>query len=267
MVLKAGIEDPGLLGIPGSLLPELREQAELFSREDLLRLFDAFQKIETSMKYSTQVRFQLEMGLIELSQIAKLRSLEDLIAEFSDAEENPQNATGGLAPSRPASPAPVSPAPRPAALRPQPTPDSAEKSILEDPPAAIPAPGSKDLLLKIAGAIGRASLETILQDLEGARLQGDRIVLEMGAAKEFVRNQIKENLPLIIETARRVVGRQVSVQIGDSAASEPPRQPSHDSVENKAVDPDMLEKAKREPIVKSFLDVFPGRVKADKIDS
>jgi hypothetical protein len=30
---------------------------------------------------------------------------------------------------------------------------------------------------------------------------------------------------------------------------------------------DLLEKAKREPIVQSFLDIFPGQVKAEKIDS
>jgi len=60
MVLKAGISDPALLGIPESILPDLSQQADLFSREDLLRLFDAFQKIETGMRYASQLRFQLK---------------------------------------------------------------------------------------------------------------------------------------------------------------------------------------------------------------
>ena len=93
MVLKAGITEPASLGIPGSLLPDLREQADLFSREDLLRLFEAFQKIEASMKYATQVRFHLEMGLIELAHINRLRPLEELIQEFTSVTEgnSPQN--------------------------------------------------------------------------------------------------------------------------------------------------------------------------------
>ena len=100
MVLKAGISDPALLGIPESILPDLRQQADLFSREDLLRLFDAFQKIEAGMRYASQLRFHLEMGLIELSHISRLRPIEDLIAEFSAAEgtSSPRNPGSLLSP-------------------------------------------------------------------------------------------------------------------------------------------------------------------------
>ena len=38
------------------------------------------------MRYASQLRFQLEMGLIELAHISRLRPIEDLIAEFSAAE-------------------------------------------------------------------------------------------------------------------------------------------------------------------------------------
>jgi DNA polymerase-3 subunit gamma/tau len=262
MVLKAGIEDPLLLGIPGSLLPDLRRQAELFSKEDLLRIFDAFQKIDTAMKYSTQVRFQLEMGLIELSQIAKLRSLEDVIAEFSAQEK--QDGIIGPPPSRPA-PAPVPP--QAVSRSPQPAPDVPDFSPAEAPSPAVASVDSKDLLFKIAGAIGRESLESVLQSLECARIQDDKIILEPGTANEFFRRQIKENLPAITQAASKVVGKQVSVLLRESDVSEPRNKPSSSPVaSNNAPEPDLLEKAKREPIVKSFIDVFPGRVKAEKID-
>jgi DNA polymerase III subunit gamma/tau len=265
MVLKAGIEDPLLLGIPGSLLPDLRQQAELFSKEDLLRIFDAFQKIDTAMKYSTQVRFQLEMGLIELSQIAKLRSLEDLIAEFSAQEK--QDGIIGPPPSRPG-PAPA-PQPLPSvSRRPQPAPDVPDSSPAEAPGPAVARVDSKDLLHKIAGAIGRESLESVLQSLECARIQDDIIILEPGTANEFFRRQIKENLPAIAQAASKVAGKQVSVLLRESDVSEPRNKPSSSPVaSNNAPEPDLLEKAKREPIVKSFIDVFPGRVKAEKIDT
>ncbi len=38
MVLKAGVSDPAVIGMPESQLADARAQAELFSREDLLRL-------------------------------------------------------------------------------------------------------------------------------------------------------------------------------------------------------------------------------------
>jgi DNA polymerase III subunit gamma/tau len=268
MVLKAGIEDPLLLGIPGSLLPDLREQADFFSKEDLLRLFDAFQKIETAMKYSTQVRFQLEMGLIELSQIAKLRSLEELITEFSaqagdDLPSKPKIVGSGLA--APSTPISTPPAPPSAALKPQSANDSGNPSLENraTPPSDF---GSNDLLLKIAGAVESASLESVLQSLKGARLQNDKVLLELGAANEFFRQKIKENLAAISQAASKVIGKNVSVLLGDSSVPVSPV-PSPGPSNNVVQETDILEKAKREPIVKSFIDVFPGRVKAEKIDT
>ncbi len=266
MVLKAGIDDPGLLGIPGSLLPELREQAEFFSKEDLLRLFDSFQKIETAMKYSTQVRFQLEMGLIELSQIAKLRPLEDLIAELSARTEEEPVRSEVARPNKDVERKPVTPAapanPPPAALKPQISVDPAEYSLLENSGAL----DSKSLLLKIADGVGREALESVLQGMGGARLQEDKVIIDPGTANEFFRKQVKENLPVITQAAAKILGKKVTVLLGELAASEP-QGPQGIKPENRAPDEmDILEKAKREPIVKSFIDVFPGRVKAEKID-
>ena len=281
MVLKAGISDPALLGIPESILPDLRQQADLFSREDLLRLFDTFQKIETGMRYASQLRFQLEMGLIELAHVSRLRPIEDLIAEFSAAEgvsslRNP-GASSIPAPAAPAtlsvSPAPGNPVPRsPIATAkekfamPEP-----ERAALSMPPVeegnvmAAPIADPRNFLFKIAAAVGRESLESLLQTLEGASLKGGQVVLQTGSANEFVRRQIKDNLPAITQAAIRVIGSKVAVVLGDPV-SQPGSNPQ--GMQNApSNDSNLLEKAKREPIVRSFLDVFPGPVKAEKIDS
>jgi DNA polymerase III subunit gamma/tau len=280
MVLKAGISDPALLGIPESLLPDLRKQADLFSREDLLRLFDAFQKIETGMKYATQVRFQLEMGLMELAHITKLRSLEELLAEFASMAEGetPQQ----LKPAARSSLATPSerPTPRPDSFKPNPKPSPvpvAEKSkapearpgVASEPAAVVAndfalAGDPRDLLLKIAAAVGRASLESVLHSLKGARLQGGQIVLDVGASSEFIRRQIKENLEILSQAASKVVGKKVMVMLGEAESRQAPN-PS--VMSDQPSEPDVLEKAKREPVVRSFLDVFPGPVKAEKIET
>jgi len=281
MVLKAGISDPALLGIPESILPDLRQQADLFSREDLLRLFDAFQKIEAGMRYASQLRFQLEMGLIELAHIARLRPIEDLIAEFSAAEEGDFPRNPGPQSTPPAlTPAPSSSGPSAVktGIR-HPAVPAKEKLTVPEPeraaPSMPPAAGSgvtaspvadpRNLLFKIAGSVGRESLESLLQTIEGAILKGNQVVLQMGSANEFVRRQIKENLPDITRAATRVLGSNVAVILGEPGTRSGPNPQATQNA--KTNDDDLLEKAKREPIVKSFLDVFPGPVKAEKIDS
>jgi DNA polymerase-3 subunit gamma/tau len=288
MVLRAGIADPALLSIPESLLPDLREQAELFSREDLLRLFDAFVRIESGLKYTTQVRFQLEMGLIELAYISKLRSLEDLVVEFKtiageEASQRPQGAANVP------SPASAAPAESRSALarstssnlhqKPafdhvpeKPAVPESQEGAYSGPSAAdsgkaMPAgQDSRDLLLRIAAAVGREALESLLQMLDGARIQEDTVVLEPGKTNEFFRRQVKDNLSLITQAAIKVIGRKVAVVLGEATLPQP-QDPSGSQVSyDRPPDVDLLEKAKHEPIIKSFLDVFPGPVKAEKID-
>jgi DNA polymerase III subunit gamma/tau len=285
MVLKAGIADPALLGIPESLLPELRAQADLFSREDLLRLFDAFQKIETGMRYATQVRFQLEMGLIELAHIAKLRPIEELIAEFSgDAAayaegESPREAAppasnrAAMSSAPPANPGFTKGNSRTAAApakekfappEPERTAPSVPPPPVAEAPIVAPVADPRDLLFKIAAAIGRESLESVLQHFEGASLKDNQVVLLPGAANEFARRQVKDNLPAITQAAGRVLGGKVKVLVSEPEAK--PVAASRSVPDNQPDSSDLLEKVKREPIVKSFLDVFPGLVKAEKID-
>ena len=292
MVVKAGVSDTALLGVPESLLPDLRSQAELFSKEDLLRLFDAFLRVEADLRYATQVRFQLEMGLIELAQITRLRPLEEVIADFtrlagSDAPaRTPAAATRAagapLKPSPPAAPpaAAASSVSRPVA-GPRPV-RSAQSSMppgeapkaeaaTDSPPAAMPLPegvhDSRELILRISAHVRKESLESILQAISGAELQGGTLILDPGPISEFYRRQIRENLPVIANAASEVFGKPVNVQISGSPpqgrTSAPVNRPDPPG-ERK---PDVLERAKKEGVVQSFLEVFPGPVKAEEIDS
>ena len=206
MVLKAGVSDTALLGVPESLLPELREQADLFSREDLIRLFDTFQKIETGMKYATQVRFQLEMGLIELAHAARLRPIEDLIAEFSTFADSSGMGSGagtgsgsgigtgsgaGAFQARPEKPSA-------SAGKPPSAPQYKQRNVS----AAAPAPAPRN-----------------------------------------------PESPMPPSAAQRSQRPATTGAAGDLPKKED----------------DILEKAKKDPIVRSFMDTFPGPVSAEKI--
>ncbi len=284
MVLKSGVSDPFVLGVPESLLPDLTQQAGLFSREDLLRLFDALLKVEADLRHAIQTRFQLEMGLIELAQIPRMRALEEVIADFTRLVGG--GAPPGVPAGRPATAAPAQGRATPPAnnalpqakeqSRPVP---AARKDVPTEPPRAeMPAPadsaetlsqgsaGTRELLEKIAAAIQKESLEPILHSLAGAKVQDDAVVLDLGAApNEFLRKQLKDNLAVIAQAATTVVGRNVEVLIDDmTPVSQAPNRPGAPAA-GAVREEDVLERARREPAVKSFLDTFPGPVKAEKI--
>jgi DNA polymerase III subunit gamma/tau len=283
MVLKAGVTELAVLGVPESMLGELSERAALFSREDLLRLFDALIKVEADLRFATQTRFQLEMGLIELAQIPRMRSLEELIADFQ------QLVKGGPAPEfgsqRQGTSIVSSTRPPEARIEPalqERAPAQPATPVAQAPPAAASAPPSlsppmasgsipdggsdpKLLVEQIASAVQKESLEPILHSLPGAKIRGHSVILDLGhPPNEFLRRQLKDNLPVIAQAASRVLGRTVQVFLDDvpaeatkSHAEEPPAI----AIPQK----DLLERAKKDPTVQSFLDIFPGPVKTEKI--
>lgn len=250
MVIKAGATDPSVIGVPQDLVPELRKQAELFSQEDLMRLFDSLLQTEADLKYATQIRFQLEMGLIKLAQISRLRALEDLIADFTalvQGEPPPKRSTEGTLPPTTAKRSNPSPPP---------------------PPSPPPASQSRELIQKIAAAVQKEPLQSILEQVASAETKGDAVTMDLKTVNVFYRQQIRENIPVIARAAAAVIGRPVKIDLGEDALAAtssgpaPMTQPeSLGSSQN-----DILEKAKREPVVQSFLDAFPGPVKAERIE-
>jgi DNA polymerase-3 subunit gamma/tau len=266
MVFKAGVTDLQVLGVPESLVPELREQAELFSTEDLLRIFDALLKTEGDLKDATNPRFQLEMGLIELAQLPRVRSLETLIAEFSAFVKGNLPGPSGTETAPGTSGSAVEKEPSRAA-KPRKggaivgSSDAASSSARTSEPSPMEQLPPQDLLQKIAGAVQKESLESALRALPQAELKDDSLVLDLTRLNEFFRRQIRENISSIAQAASLIAGRSITVSFlhelgspAEAAAAAPPLT-------------DILERARREPIVQSFLDRFPGPVKAEEIDS
>ncbi|NWG13887.1 MAG: DNA polymerase III subunit gamma/tau, partial [Acidobacteria bacterium] len=289
MVVKAGVSDTGLLGVPESTIPDLRSQADLFSREDLLRQFDACLRIESDLRHATQPRFQLEMGLIEMAQLARLRPLEELIAEFADLARGepvprpvPPQARAGPPGLQPRRQAVTAAQPPPAAVGPSVSSETAHTPAPPpaphvEPPASPAAPagavalpeGVRDpteLILRISAHVKKESLESILQELPGAELQADALLLDVGPVNEFFRRQIRENLPLIAGAAAEVLGRNVAVKLVSRNEGVVAAARDNAGQEPQNLKPDVLERARREPVIQSFLELFPGPVKAEEIE-
>lgn len=275
MVAKSGVSEAAVLGVPESMLPELATQAGLFSREDLLRLFDALLRVEADLKHATQTRFQLEMGLIELAQLPKLRPLEQVIADLTRLlEDGP--ATGGSSGGPPGQPHQTQAARSESLTRPESRsagsqvnpPKSAaaqQAAAAAVPPGIAGTPGSAQLLDQIASALRKESLAPAIHQLAGAKIEGDSVIFDFGTQpNEFFRRQLKENLAAIEEAAGIVLGRKARVLLGDGAPEAAASRAGSIAAEP-APDEDILERAKKDPTIRSFLDAFPGPVKAEKI--
>ena len=176
MVFKAGVTDLQVLGVPESLVPELREQADLFSAEDLLRIFDSLLKTEGDLKDATNTRFQLEMGLIELAQLPRVRSLETLIAEFSAFVKGNLPGPSGTETAPGTSGSPVEREPSRAA-KPRKgdaivgSSDASSSSTRTSEPSPVEQLPPQDLLQRIAGAVQKESLESALRALPQRRAE------------------------------------------------------------------------------------------------
>jgi DNA polymerase-3 subunit gamma/tau len=93
----ARLKDPDVAG--ESERPRLTAIGAQYSREDLLRAFDAFTRAEFDVRHSDHPRFQLEMALVRLMHLRKLVPL----AELLDGGARPANP--GARPTAPAAPA------------------------------------------------------------------------------------------------------------------------------------------------------------------
>ncbi|HYS77845.1 MAG TPA: DNA polymerase III subunit gamma/tau, partial [Candidatus Dormibacteraeota bacterium] len=112
----------------------LRDTAQQFGEDDLLRILELMTREEHRVKGSAHPRFLLEALAIKLARLADLKPIEDLIAAIDRAPSGrPPEETGGPGGARPraASPAPgvksspaagAPPAARPPAAAPTPAP-------------------------------------------------------------------------------------------------------------------------------------------------
>src|SRR5688572_2287617 len=107
----------------------LAEQAKAFSEQDLIRYFDMLLRLENDLRWTSQPRFHLEMGLVKLARAAHVRDIEEVIQELRAG-----SLPGGAEP-----PAAVSSSEPVRALRPPSPPPVAPSVPAPPPPVSRPA--------------------------------------------------------------------------------------------------------------------------------
>jgi DNA polymerase-3 subunit gamma/tau len=155
-------------GIPAETWAALRTAADNYPPERLLSVIDVFAETEGRMKWASNKRLHLEIGLIKAVQTLGEVRLSDVIKVLAGASEHLNSPVTYAAAPIPA-PAPVAlaalvaaapaPAPEPATPAPEP-PQAAEIAPPPAPPAAepaIPAPPKTESVLSLDELIATAA--------------------------------------------------------------------------------------------------------------
>jgi DNA polymerase-3 subunit gamma/tau len=152
-------------GIPAETWAALRAAADNYPPERLLSVIDVFAETEGRMKWASNKRLHLEIGLIKAVQTLGEVRLSDVIKVLAGASEylnSPVTYAAAPAPAPAALPAPVAVAPEPAPPAPEPAapaPEPQPAAEIAAPPVAepaIPAPPKTESVLSLDELIATA---------------------------------------------------------------------------------------------------------------
>jgi DNA polymerase-3 subunit gamma/tau len=267
----ARLKDPDVAG--ESERPRLTAIGGQYSREDLLRAFDAFTRAEFDVRQSDHPRFQLEMALVRLMHLRKLVPL----AELLDGGARPVAGNGRPA-APPAAPRPSLPPPRPAApvraaaapvASPAATPPAAPSTPTVPPPApttsgATGADPARDQFLAAIRAGKQFFYNAVVAQAYRIDVALPRITFAFLPNQKVPRAQCEENREWLTALAARIFGQEVAVHViaavpGESAPAPvpvppaPPRTP----VTSGATDDQLRQEALADPGVQALFEIFP----------
>jgi DNA polymerase III subunit gamma/tau len=241
LVLKLGLEEK----ILGSAEEKraLASRAAAFSEQDLIRFFDMLLRLENELRWTSQVRFHLEVGFIKLAKIGFVRDIEDVLREVK----------GGSPMAAPAPPPPVRAQEPIRKLDPPKMPkldspryERAPESKAEEKPSPSASPDAYSFADIFNRRVEEKSPITAVyvQKAERVERSGDDVRIIVANATQFSQLQSKEHKTVLDAAAGELVGKPVSVSLIMK--------------ESQSKDGSSVESAKEEPLVKRFLEVFRG---------
>lgn len=96
LVVKSGVTSGESLGVADIEIGKLTALAARFSEEDLVRCFHLLAETEKEVKDSPHPRFQLEIGLVKLAHVSRLRTLAELIERLEVLESGFGGGSGSI---------------------------------------------------------------------------------------------------------------------------------------------------------------------------
>jgi DNA polymerase-3 subunit gamma/tau len=151
LVARAVGYDPELIDAAEADAPRVAEIARQFSEAELVRMFTLLAQLEQEIRQSADPRFQLEIGLVRLAELPRLRPLDEILDRLNRLEARlaagaaPGPGPGAAPPPRASGPARGGPGPATGSRAapqdagpPEPPPFDDEPD--DEPPFVAPAP-------------------------------------------------------------------------------------------------------------------------------
>ncbi len=246
---------------------DLEALARELSEEDLVRSLEVLTQAEDGLRMSPEPRFHLEMALLKIAQLRRLASFEDLLTRFerlASASAPPPAAPPSTIPG----PAPP-PAKRTTAAPPIPPESKAEAPAPPPaPPPGIEAGGMLVEQLWNRLKTGKPMLHALVSRHHRAEVEADRLRLQFLPEQRVLANQLREKslLALLEEQVAAVFGRKLAISVEVIENLDQPKAdgtlkpPGSPGAEARAGEGGLEERAKRDPLVKRFVETFQGEV-------
>jgi DNA polymerase III gamma/tau subunit len=232
-----------------------------------MRSLEVLTQAEDGLRMSPEPRFHLEMALLKIAQLRRLASFEDLLTRF-------ERLASGSAPPPPAPPS-TTPGPAPAPAKrtttAPPLPPESKAEAPAPPPAPPPVIEARGTLVEQLWdrlKTGKPMLHALVSRHHRAEVEADRLRLQFLPEQKVLANQLREKslLALLEEQVAAVFGKKlvISVEVIENRdqpkADAAPKPPGSPGAQARAGEGGLEERAKRDPLVKRFVETFQGEV-------
>lgn len=294
LVIKSGLTSSDVLGISDTEIDHLKQLSAKFSEEDVVRFFHLLTEIEKQIKDSPQPRFQLEIGLVKIAQVARLRSLNEMLQRLEELATQVNGGNFSAPVTAPAVTKSTSPAhantPIPSTQRAVAQASAAPviASSFDEPPEfseafnqgtfdapvpdSIPEPVRKleaqaplptRASIRPGNEIGalKTELEKRRKTLIAMALEEAKVGYENGkltatfAAEDAFSKRLRESAQLFREIGEQLFGQPLQLVV--KISGEEVVTPAQ---ETKQTREKMIESVKSNPAVKALLDTFRGEI-------
>jgi DNA polymerase-3 subunit gamma/tau len=254
LMLRIAGPDPKLIPLSHEDLTKLQDWVGRFSEEDFLRFFNILSFTEGELRWTSQPRFHLEIGLLKLAQAKRLVPLEKLLEGLRGlSTQEPSKPEEDLEPEELEDDPGIPEAP--ALPRSEPAFQSGTAPRASTP--SVPPTGSR---FKTAIAKQSLMLGSLLDHAMEIKLTGDTVQIGFAPNQQFYAEmlQSQENQELLRKVAAELAGKPVNILIvrmeaaaDNSGSSLPPE------VSSKK---ELINRMKKETPVKAFLETFDGEI-------
>lgn len=249
MVCRVTGWDERLLNLPDTAKDEILKQSEQFSQLDLIRFYDLLNRAENDLRWNSHPWVHLEMTLMKLIELTHLPSLEDVIAQLQLGEKvGKSSPKGGAVPSGDTeSLFPV------ANKRPQGK-DKKGSRAVASPEAEKTEEGEavseNQVISNLLSAVQTESIRlySSLQHASRTTLEDGKLLISFPQSEAFHQGEVlrSDHQDLLSRLCAKIVGSVPKIEV---QLEEPPKE-----------QPD----PKEDPRVKTFMEIFPGKVIVEK---